>query len=197
MHLKRMKTEHLIAQDVKEIVTQVSAGIVAWKMKTRYVRQRDNTSCGPVALINILKWQGLDVCYDEYIHFMRHLCDHTPGADGGTTEIGMRRALKSLGIKFKVYRMNKLYKMDKHLDAGNIALLDYPVPYYCKGGKIDFCKGDLHFALCIGRTPKTYTMVNDGTRNTVGHRLRSTMEKMFRESDTHVWLINSCGRHCR
>jgi len=158
----------------------------------RYVRQRDFTSCGPVALINILKWLGCDITYNGYIDIARLLCKHEPGVDGGTEDKDMGRALKKLKIKFFKRKNPSLAQLDRHLDKGGIVLLDYCVPYSSKAGKIHFEKGEGHFILCIHRSPKTYTVVNDGTKRTVGRRSRQTMQIMLEwdDDDHYGWFIS-------
>jgi len=157
----------------------------------RYIRQKDFTSCGPVALINILKWFGCNVSYKDYIEIARGLCDHISGSDGGTEDKGMARALKAHKISFKKIKNPTLVQLDKHLDSGGIILLDYAVPCMSKLSPIPFEVGDWHFTLCIGRTNKTYIMVNDATKNTVGKRSRQTIQIMLKwdGNDHFAWMI--------
>jgi len=157
----------------------------------KYVRQRDHTSCGPVAIINILKWLGFNVTYGEYIDVLRAMCRCEPGPRGGTESADMARALRRLKIKYKKYKMPSIKQVDQHLDNGGIILLDYQIPYSTKAGKLIFDKGEWHFALCIGRTSKTYVVVNDGTKHTVGRRSRKTMKALFKNADdpNYGWFI--------
>jgi len=156
----------------------------------RYIRQKDYTSCGPVALINILKWMGCDVTYDSYIGMARALCKHEPGADGGTEGKGMESALKKLGIKFTKRKNPSLKQLDAHLDKGGSIVLDYCVPHTTKISPIPLDKGDYHYILCVGRTGKTYTVVNDGTKRTVGYRSRHMMQVMLEwDGDDHYALL--------
>lgn len=154
----------------------------------RYVKQRDYTSCGPVALINILKWANCNVTYKSFIEDARILCNHEPGPDGGTHIWDMEHALKRIGIRKKRRKNPTLEEIDKHIDSGGIVLIEYYAPY--KNKFLD--KGEGHFSLCIGRTDKTYILVNDGTKNTVGKRNRMTMKIMLYggKDNRYAWFIS-------
>lgn len=141
----------------------------------RYVKQRDETSCGPVAIINVLKWMGYKVSYD-FIHTARYLCnwEDTWSADPGATDLDVERALKKLDIKKKRRIKPTLKEIDKHIDSGGIILLGYYNVYSLPGFKLH----EGHYSLCIGRTKKTYIMVNDLPDTTVGKRHRSAMQRI-------------------
>jgi len=159
----------------------------------RYVKQRDETSCGPVAIINIFKWMGCKVSYD-FIQVTRDLCEHEPGQYGGTTNLNQERALRLVGIKKKRRIKPSIKEIDSHLDSGGIVLLGYHVPYAVPGYK----RNEGHFALCIGRTQRSYTMVNDGTKYTVGKRSRPVMKRILQggagPERCWAWLISRANR---
>lgn len=156
--------------------------------KIRYIRQRDRDSCGPVAVLNILKWLGCQISYKEYISTVKYLCLHESGVDGGTYTEGMRNALKCLNIKHVRKKFKSLNQIDNHLDKGGVVLFDYQVSCRLKSGVI---KEEWHYSLCIGKTKKSYIIVNDGTKQTIGKRLRKTVDRMLdkNNSDSAVWLI--------
>lgn len=158
----------------------------------RYVKQRDETSCGPVAIINIFKWMNCNVTYD-FIHTARLFCKWEDGrrnGGGGTTNLDLEYALKIFGIKNKRIIKPTLEDIDNHIDSGGIVLIGYSNPYYMPGF---MNKDEDHFALCIGRTENSYTMVNDNGK-TISKRFRSVMKVMLRrEVDGYkcwTWLIN-------
>ena len=158
----------------------------------RYIKQRDHTSCGPVAVINILKWLGYKVSYDSFIHSARYLCGHEPGPEGGTNITGVEKALKHLGVKKRRVKNPSLDDIDRHIDSGGIVLLEYVAPY-----KNEFLnKGEGHFSICIGRTAKTYILVNDGTKNTIGRRSRMSMKIILFGGDEnrYAWMISKPKR---
>ena len=154
-------------------------------MNPRYVKQRDTSSCGPDAIVNILKWLECKVTYD-YVKFTRLLCNWEPadptGEGGGCTNQDLERALKKLSINKKRKIKPSLKEIDAHIDSGGIVLLSYCVPYSRPG----FFKEEGHFALCVGRTQRSYWMVNDGHKTTVGRRSRGMM-KVITQNDIGGW----------
>lgn len=156
----------------------------------KYIRQKDHTSCGPVALINVLKWMDYNVSYDNYIHIARALCKHRAGKDGGTTDTNMAAAFRYHEISYKKVKNPTIKQIDAHLDNDGIILLDYAIPKVFNG-YIEFDVGDWHYILCIGRTDKMYTVVNDATKRTVGRRRKSTFELMLKwdGNDHYAWMI--------
>lgn len=161
-------------------------------MMVRYVKQKDNTSCGPIALINTLKWLGYSVSYD-FLHIARYMCkceSNRSKDGGGTTDMNFERALKSFGIKKKRKIQPTIKELDKHIDSGGIAIISYFNTYpMCK-----FKKDAGHFALCISRTSRTYMMVNDKDNKTKNRRYRNTMRSMLsNEGDGYkcwAWFIS-------
>jgi len=158
----------------------------------RYVKQKDDTSCGPIALINTLKWLGYKVSYD-FIHVARYLCkwDGKNSEDGaGTTDKNLDSALKYFKIKKKRKVQPKLKEIDDHLDSGGAVIISYYNTYSMPGFKIDLG----HYALCIGRTSQTYMMVNDICKKAKNKRYKDTMKAILRNEvdgdKCSVWLIS-------
>jgi hypothetical protein len=104
--------------------------------------------------MNVLKWLGHPITY-EFLPEARRVCNWGPdfSGDGGCEREDVEDALKYFGVKQKGKISPTLEEVDAHLDNGGIILLDYYMPVYKseKGG---------HFAVCIGRTDKSYTVVN-------------------------------------
>jgi hypothetical protein len=153
--------------------------------KIKYVKQRDKSSCGPIAIINILKWLGHNVTYD-FIHIARWVCQWKDARDfggGGVTARDMEKALKYFGVKKTRKVRPTLEQINNHIDSGGIVLLSYSIPNNSAKSVFPFLPESLfawgHFSLCIRRTGKSYIMVNDGTTNTVGRRSKDTMKKMI------------------
>lgn len=121
--------------------------------KVRWVRQRDHYSCGPVAVLNILKWMGHPWTY-KMLPALQVVCKCD--VDVGTGRQNIERAMAKLGINKKRKVFPKLRDIDAHLDSGGIILLEY-----------FWTEFDGHYALCIGRTKKHYIMVNDSSKKTI------------------------------
>jgi len=150
----------------------------------RYIKQRDETSCGPIAIINILKWLGCNITY-KYLDTARTLCGWESGntAASGTTDRGLRFALNTLKI-YAIHRNSPNLKLlDNHLNKGGAAIVEYIIP------RCSIEKG-WHFALCVGKENSSYIIVNDGY-STVSYYKRSTISKMWRQHKKYCsyWLI--------
>lgn len=90
-----------------------------------YIKQRDEFSCGPVAIINALKWAGHDYTY-QALPTIRRLCRCK---DEGTHSENLTRGLEKLKkrnkLKFKYNDLEypTLLKIDKHLKKGSLIFL--------------------------------------------------------------------------
>jgi hypothetical protein len=90
----------------------------------RYIRQRDNYSCGPVALLNALKWAGRTkgTSYDT-LPSWRSACGTTRKL--GTSFINLFRAAKMLPVlgTRKAKPRVRLADIDAHLKHGGAVIL--------------------------------------------------------------------------
>ena len=91
----------------------------------RYVRQRDQYSCGPIAIMNALKWAGLSATYRTHFHKIRSLCKTT--MSWGTTPKNMTVTLEKYSkcLSFTTKSLVTLKEIDKHLAAGGAVILEY------------------------------------------------------------------------
>jgi len=150
----------------------------------RYLKQRDEFSCGPIAVINALKWAGLKVTEKTHKKHMIRLTNcksHHGRGFGGCFPYDIDYALlqyKSIKI-CKVYdafdradRTNMFTEINNHLDNDGSLLMRY----FWKPGRG-------HYTFCIGRTPKTYTFVNDSIGKNIINRSKKTMNKMLITKD--------------
>lgn len=157
----------------------------------RYVKQRDASSCGPVAIINIFKWMNCPITYD-FIHVARQLCNWNNARDecGGTTDYNIEKAMRVLRIKKKRKISPTIEEINKHLDNGGAILIGYWFPVKENNTLV---KNEGHYTLCIGRTKKQYIMVNDNNK-TIARKKAQTIEKMLKyRANDHVcwaWLIS-------
>lgn len=89
----------------------------------RYLTQPVNTNiCGPVAIINIMKFFGFPAT-SRSMSFIKFKCDY----DNGTTEVGFNQALKSIKpLKFYIRKFPTTQQINKHLEKdGGVILLTY------------------------------------------------------------------------
>lgn len=157
----------------------------------RYIKQNDQSSCGPIAIINTLKWLGHNATY-QFIHIIRQLCNWKDARfidGGGTTDADFEIALEYFKIKRKKIIAPNIDIIDYHLDLGGAVIISYFNPFKVS----DFEKNSGHFTLCIGRTRYTYIMVNDKPGKTMTRRTKNTMKKMLSNvvdgEECCVWLI--------
>ncbi|MFA5024119.1 MAG: C39 family peptidase [Patescibacteria group bacterium] len=134
-------------------------------MAIRYVKQRDEYSCGPIAILNAMKWLGKPVTYKDLARLKDICCCRSPN---GTWPKVISVVLKILKIKYLYKAKPSIKEIDKHLDDGGSILL---VHYY------NITRG--HYVLCIGKTEKYYTLINDGMNNTITRCHKNTMKKML------------------
>ncbi|MCI0527014.1 MAG: hypothetical protein L0Y56_06105 [Nitrospira sp.] len=91
----------------------------------RYTKQRDRYSCGPIAIINALRWAGEPASY-ERLSRLQALCDTKPGE--GTMHSPFDRALRMMsGSVFSVQRVYrpKLRAMERHLRKGGAIVINW------------------------------------------------------------------------
>ena len=146
--------------------------------RIKWIKQRDEYSCGPVAIINILKWLGVNATY-KWLPAVQNLCRCDID---GTSTADIESALKRLCIKYKKRMSPSLKKIDDHLNRNGIALVEY---YYAQD--------EGHFALCIKKTKKQYTLVNDVKEITVSRIYRKGFIKLIRSHRVNeaplIWFI--------
>jgi len=101
--------------------------------------QQHASSCGPVAIINALKWLGYSVSYREELPTFTKL-----GYDDGTNCYDLRRMLNAYQIKYKLYKQSSIKKLEQILNRGNTAIVCYDwVGPEDRGGHYIFIDSDL------------------------------------------------------
>ena len=120
--------------------------------KARYIKQKDKSSCGPIAILNILRWKGEAWATQSYLPVIKILCGWSKD---GTYPTRMQSVMRALSIKYKVTTHLTLKEVDKHIDDGGIFLIGYAVD-----------EKHSHYCLCIAKTKKSYTLVNRSKKST-------------------------------
>lgn len=153
----------------------------------RYIRQPDEISCGPTAILNALKWAGLPVTHDDLpkIQFAcktANAIDPNDTENAGTYDHDFDRTLRYAGAPaFKVKRKSNFsFKSVKdHLLAGGAVCIGY---YWEEKGQ-----EGAHFAI-IERIEGGYWI-------TVNDHLSKTAVKRRKEATVRKWLTlkkNGC-----
>jgi len=132
----------------------------------RYLRQKDGYSCGPIALMNAIKWSGRKALYTDLKKFQR-LCECT--ARRGCDRISLCKTLRKFFINVKQTIIPKKRDIDQWLKLGNVVLLQY---YWAKNRS--------HFALIVEKTDKTYRCINIYKGKTITNTRTNTLKKYLR-----------------
>lgn len=173
----------------------------------RYAKQRDATSCGPVALVNVLKWAGTDTTLSEVKGLRKVL--GTQRKPEGTSTHQMDYLLRAYE-DFKVYELitakerPTLKWLDKHLDAERIAVIGY----YWKRNKhtleVSFNDKHLigspmggHYCLVTEKQDNRYICINDSRVKSVVLRnsrhidayLNSTRDSIGQQEFAMTWIL--------
>lgn len=156
---------------------------------TRWIKQPDNYSCGPCAIINACKWLGIKSTLDDVQHFA-FICNST--YDVGTLEPDFDRALRVIVGFYTKIRHEKSPRADrlfKHLNESedNAAIV---MCYYHNG--------DAHYYFITGvpGSKNVFRCVNRETKETVSYvkskdvttdlRTGANRKNMLK---SHVWFL--------
>jgi hypothetical protein len=154
----------------------------------RYVKQTDRFRCGPVAIVNAIKWSGGTATrkslptIDEQCH-----CK----APGGTMPTNLAKAIAKYGDLFtaKRYFNPPKEKLDKHLDHGGAAILRYMI------GKPEYHG---HYIFIAGKEGERYLICNDNMRTKNLLSFQKVTNKVFlkavwknyKKDSKVVWLLS-------
>lgn len=113
-------------------------------MRPRYMKQRDRFRCGPVAILNALKWAGVRATAESDLPRLCRMskCDDERGA----THQNMDSALRLAGLghfKVRLVRRPKLYEIESHLRGGGAIIVNYGWERITK----DYIETARHYAL--------------------------------------------------
>ena len=117
---------------------------------TRYLRQKDEFHCGPVAIINAMKWVGINASARSHLNQLSKEC----GTDKyGTYPQRFGRVLSKY-VRAHYWERPFTPGLKNHLSFGRAFVLGH-----------SFVRNDdiveSHYTLCIGRDSGGYIMVND------------------------------------
>ena len=140
--------------------------------KIKYVKQKDTYTCGPVALINVLRWAGQLKVNPKYLKAIKAIC--FTDKNQGTYSKEFDRAIKYFRpiIKIKTKKKPDLKDIDNCVDKGGIVVIGYVYKFH----EIE----QAHFALIIGRTKTRYILVNDSRRFIFSTSRPSALEKKLK-----------------
>jgi hypothetical protein len=153
----------------------------------RFIKQRDNYSCGPVAIVNALKWAGVRATY-AHVTLYSILCETEK--DIGTQISALHKAL-TLTKAFKVVRLYNpsIKRIDEHVDGGGAVL-------FASTTVLTEEDYEGHYALIVSRSPKKFGICN---LDTSGNSYRAYPRnlfirkymKRFKRGKPVVWLLTA------
>jgi hypothetical protein len=165
---------------------------------TRYARQQDNFRCGPVGILNALKWSGVAATVDRTLPY---LCGLTGCVDGGVRHREMDKALREAGcghFTTRLVRRPKLHEIENHLKSGGAIIVNY----YWEKKRRDYIETSRHYVLISDISPSgTYFgMVNyEKVRPTYQRVHRNTIKKhvlRYQRVDKifKAWFLTECNQ---
>ena len=97
----------------------------------RFTRQYQANDCGPVALLNIMKWLGWNLTYKNHIEELKIACKYK----NTDTFIGVKwwniaRALRKLTankVQARAYEVTNLGALERHVKQGGAFILRYHI----------------------------------------------------------------------
>ncbi|HEY4519468.1 MAG TPA: hypothetical protein VJH33_00315 [Candidatus Paceibacterota bacterium] len=95
-------------------------------MTIRYFRQRGRFDCGPIVILNALKWAGAPLAYRSLKKIRAHT--HYSRLLGGTKARDISKTLHALGATYFTIRTDKhprIEKIAKHVEHGGAVVLCY------------------------------------------------------------------------
>lgn len=97
----------------------------------RYTRQRTRSDCGPVAILNILKWAGFRASYDDHIELIKEAARYKHSENyTGCKFHNLLKAINELSrgkLKAKKYKITDLDVLIDHIRRGNAFILRHGV----------------------------------------------------------------------
>lgn len=122
----------------------------------KYTQQRTNYDCGPVAIINALKWAGENISYSKSKNFFKRICD-SEGTDLDAFHLLVKHPNSAFRC-VKGYKALNLGHIRKHLKLGQACIIVFRSNAY-----------DLHTALITGITKDRIEIVNFAYKETVSN----------------------------
>jgi len=95
----------------------------------RFTKQYTLSDCGPVAVLNILKWAGMKVSYKDHIKHLKKECKFVNDASFiGVRWWNIRAALKKIGsgaLSVRTYHVRDIEVLQRHVSRGGAFILRY------------------------------------------------------------------------
>ena len=150
----------------------------------RYYRQTDRFRCGPIAIMNTLRWSGCEYPFSDFKEELDLDC-LAPYYPQGTMPWDFHTALRKWSYYSKLFTIEKFYyrstlkALDGILKRGNAAIIHYDWGKSC------------HYSFAFDKTPCFYWTANHSrTDHNKETQLisRKAMSKDFKFNRSESWL---------
>ena len=153
-------------------------------MPRLYTKQRKRFDCGPVTIINALKWAGKNITYEKRINYFKRLCK-CDDIDG-TKHRNFDRALRISGKDmFSIRRVHHptLKEIVNHLKNKNAIVINY------RWRKRKSNRNMRHFILLVGIEPSkdSFDVVNGYGK---GPALQPVLREQFKRLELRFQRVD-------
>lgn len=146
----------------------------------RYLRQPDKYGCGPIAIMNALKWAGARVTLANYKLFRTATCCVSPD---GTDPKSVYTALRLFEENFTIRKLRKIAirAITGHLRAGGTAIVSFG--FDDDSDSAHNRAGHFYFLISVSNTGKQFIGINywPSRKRTVSRLSRKTLINDFRK----------------
>ena len=135
------------------------------KRKSRYSKQYNYFSCGPIALLNALKWAGCNYSLKNDLKRIKKLCKlDNDGVLVSDFHSALKKESKNI-LKYKRYIKFSINNMISHLNNGGSIILNYRFVFEDYGEEIR------HFTLITSIRRNKFIAINN---NIVNNKIKTT-----------------------
>ena len=149
----------------------------------RYCKQRDNYSCGPIAILNAIKWTESEWFTYRMLPAIQWVCKTDKN---GTYDEHFNFALKyfeQLGY-FKVVKARNTYltRIQEHLKNGGAMIAAY---------QESKCDREWHYAMFLSDMDGQWTVINHSNGKELFTEYQVSRSLMHKRLDkSAIWLLN-------
>jgi hypothetical protein len=144
----------------------------------RYIHQKTKSDCGPVAVLNILKWLGWSVSYKSHIRLLKEECKYSDGKDGqeytGVHWWDLKSALQNISdghFSVRKYQVKDFNVLRKHVATGGAFILGYRTFTGAWHASTFVGSHDSSFFLWLNSHLKNHMMIKSSDLKSVVHSL--------------------------
>jgi hypothetical protein len=155
----------------------------------RWLGQRDSFRCGPVALVNVIKWAGIKEFEGHQVNerlAKGYLTDKCEAARDGTTTEAFEKVLYAIpGLSIAKFSPAWSVNIKFWLTLGYVVILSSE---WWDSGEREYLP---HYCLLIDTTHggAFYTVINGYEKPVVNQLSRGRLARMLKKPDTEVYIL--------